>query len=49
MNALGKSLGTVNTHYKNLSTTRAEALKKPMDNIDKLQLGQDTENKELGE
>ena len=47
MKALGKSLGTVNTHYKNLSTTRAEALKKPMDDIDKLQLGQDTENKEL--
>ena len=47
MNALGKSLGTVNTHYKNLSTTRATALKKPMDDINKLQLGQKTDKKEI--
>ncbi|MDP6532427.1 MAG: DNA recombination protein RmuC [Candidatus Marinimicrobia bacterium] len=39
MEALGKSLGTVQGHYENLSTTRRKALEKPMKEIGKLELG----------
>ena len=49
MDALGKSLGTVNTHYENLSITRRNALEKPMEKINELQLGQGEELKEIEE
>jgi DNA anti-recombination protein RmuC len=47
MDALGKSLGTVNTHYENLSKTRKDALEKPMDRINELELGQGEPPEEL--
>jgi len=39
LGALGKSLGTVSTHYEDLKGTRLRALEKPMDKIRDLQLG----------
>ena len=47
MDALGKSLSTVNNHYENLSITRRNALEKPMDKINELQLGQSDTPEEL--
>ena len=49
LDALGKTLGTVSTHYEDLSGTRRRALEKPMDKINELQLGGGNDQKELGE
>ena len=48
LDALGKSLGTVSTHYEDLKGTRLRALEKPMDKIRDLQLGV-TDVKEIEE
>ena len=48
LGALGKSLGTVSTHYEDLKGTRLRALEKPMDKIRDLQLGV-TDVKEIEE
>jgi DNA recombination protein RmuC len=39
LDALGKTLGTVSSHYDELRGTRLRALEKPMDKIKDLQLG----------
>ena len=39
LDALGKTLGTVSTHYDELRGTRLRALEKPMDKIKDMQLG----------
>ena len=44
MDRLGTSLGTVQKHFDDLSSTRTRQLEKPMDKIVELQLGQ-IENK----
>ena len=49
LDALGKTLGTVSSHYEELTGTRRRALEKPMDKIEELQLGQGDEPKELNE
>ena len=49
LDALGKTLGTVTTHYEDLSGTRRKALEKPMEKINKLQLGGGGNSKELSE
>jgi DNA recombination protein RmuC len=49
LDALGKTLGTVTTHYEDLTGTRRRALEKPMDKIEELQLGQDESLDTLGE
>jgi len=49
MDVLGKSLGTVNTHYENLSKTRKDALEKPMDRLNELELGPGELPEELSE
>lgn len=48
MDSLGKSLGTVQKHYEDLSGTRLRQLEKPMDKITDLQLGQDGDRLQLG-
>ena len=49
LDGLGKTLGTVSSHYEELTGTRRRALEKPMDKIEELQLGQGDEPKELNE
>ena len=39
LNALGKSIGTIQKHFDELSGTRARQLEKPMEKITELQLG----------
>ena len=38
LGALGKTIGTVQKHYDELSTTRTKALERPMDKISELKL-----------
>ncbi len=47
IDALGKSLGTVQKHYEELQTTRVRQLDRPVEKILDLQLGASEENKEL--
>jgi len=47
LEALGKTLGTVSTHYEELTGPRRRGLEKPMDKINDLQLGQGEGQKEL--
>ena len=49
LESLGKTLGTLTTHYEDLRGTRLRALEKPMEKISELQLGHRTETKELEE
>ncbi len=43
MDAMGKSLGTVQKHYEDLATTRTRQLEKPMEKINEIQLNQPKE------
>lgn len=47
LDALGKSLGTVTTHYEALTGPRRNALEKPMDKITELQMGQSEDIKKI--
>jgi DNA recombination protein RmuC len=47
MEKLGNTLGTVQSHFEKLVSTRRNQLEKPMDRIKELQLGQDESKKEL--
>ena len=47
LDALGKTLGTVTTHYETLTGPRRNALEKPMDKITELQMGQDEDVKQI--
>jgi len=49
MEAMGKSIGTVNTHYKDLSEARRKKLQVIMDRIYKLELGQGESSEKLSE
>ncbi|HIB32483.1 MAG TPA: DNA recombination protein RmuC, partial [Candidatus Marinimicrobia bacterium] len=49
LESLGKTLGTLTTHYEDLRGTRLRALEKPMEKISELRLGHRTETKELEE
>ena len=49
LDALGKTLGTVSTHYEDLSGIRRRAIEKPMEKINELQLGGGDNSKELSE
>ena len=47
LDALGKTLGTVTTHYEALTGPRRNALEKPMDKITDLQMGQGEDVKKI--
>ena len=47
INAMGKSIGALTNHYDELKGPRFRALEKPMDKIIDLQLGQDSQKKDL--
>ncbi|MDP5957663.1 MAG: DNA recombination protein RmuC [Candidatus Marinimicrobia bacterium] len=47
MDRLGKTIGTVSTHYEELSGTRSRALEKPMDKITELQMGHSEDIKQI--
>ena len=49
MEKLGNTLGTVQSHFEKLVSTRRNQLEKPMDRIKELQLGQDESQKELND
>ena len=47
LDALGKTLGTVSTHYESLIGPRRNALEKPMDKITELEMGQSEDVKQI--
>ena len=47
MDKLGNTIGTVQTHFEKLVSTRKNQLEKPMDKINDLQLGQLDNEKKL--
>jgi len=47
LDALGKTLGTVSTHFETLTGPRRNALEKPMDKITELQMGQGEDIKQI--
>ena len=47
LDALGKTLGTVSTHYESLTGPRRNALEKPMDKITELEMGQSEDVKQI--
>jgi DNA anti-recombination protein RmuC len=47
MEKLGNTLGTVQSHFEKLVSTRRNQLEKPMDRIKELELGQDEAQKKL--
>ena len=49
LDALGKTLGTVSTHYEDLSGIRRIAIEQPIEKINELQLGGGDNSKELSE
>ena len=49
LESLGKTLGTLTTHYEDLKGTRLRALERPMEKISELQLGHRSEVDELEE
>lgn len=49
MDKLGNTIGTVQTHFEKLVSTRKNQLEKPMDKINDLQLGQLDDEEKLNE
>jgi DNA recombination protein RmuC len=47
LDSLGKTLGTVSTHYESLTGPRRNALEKPMDKITELEMGQSEDVKQI--
>ena len=47
LEALGKTLGTVSSHYNDLRETRMRALQKPIDKISELRLGNEREDNKI--
>ena len=49
MDKLGNTIGTVQSHFEKLVSTRKNQLEKPMDKINELQLGQLDDQEKLSE